>query len=225
VKNQKFEHFYQNQKIHHTRHPWKLSNGLHVPHVYPETGRDCLTQWDDVGFILNKRRVMVWFLHPRRVYMDQIESMAHEIAGEPPLRSNKGFMECPNKNFKKLGASRKKVVSYTCNPFSDEWSQHFEKVRAIEDDLMNQGIDFDVKASFHREPVVWALGVNLVAPFEVQTEVDLMPIATLVRKLVKGETSLDEVFPGYVYGRDQWLEEVEMRKKMCSIDSHAVNMS
>ena len=66
MKSQKFEKLGRAQKQYHRNRPWGLSSsGLYVPHDYSEkTGAD-LSWWDDVGFILNKRRVIVWWQHPR----------------------------------------------------------------------------------------------------------------------------------------------------------------
>ena len=47
-----------------------------IPHAYPEAEAEPLSWWDDVGFMLDGRRVIVWWRHPRCVYHDAIERQA-----------------------------------------------------------------------------------------------------------------------------------------------------
>lgn len=70
----------------HRTHPWRLSEGgLFIPHAYWNRTETSLSYWDDVGFILNGRRIIVWWRHPRDVYQEQIESQAWEEAGDDPM--------------------------------------------------------------------------------------------------------------------------------------------
>ncbi len=74
MKNPHYELFSRLQKQHHRNKPWRLSHGgFFVPHDYSKMEPDKLTTWDDVGFNLNGRRVIVWFQHPRCKYRDVIE--------------------------------------------------------------------------------------------------------------------------------------------------------
>lgn len=90
----------------HRHNQWRLGNGLYIPHEYPHPIKK-LSWWDDVGFILNGRRIMVWWVHPRMKYADAIEDMAWKEAGDPPLRGADIF-EPSEKQWKKVGRSRKK---------------------------------------------------------------------------------------------------------------------
>jgi len=86
MKDQRQERLGRLQREYHRNHPWRLGpSGLFVPHSYTEVKQDALSWWDDVGFILNRRRVIVWWRHPRHVYRDAIEELAQEQAGEFPF--------------------------------------------------------------------------------------------------------------------------------------------
>ena len=62
MKNRKQELLRRMQRQHHRNHPWRLQHGgLYIPHSYEEKLPDALSWWDDVGFILNKRRVIHCF--------------------------------------------------------------------------------------------------------------------------------------------------------------------
>ena len=74
---------------------------------------------------------------------------------------------------------------------------------------MYEGIDLDVLPSFKREQLTWATGVSLVAPLEVRNESELASVALLARRLILGQTTLEAEFPGYRYGRANWLRDRE----------------
>lgn len=85
MKNPHYEFLGRRMREYHRTHQWRLSDGgLYIPHVYGDMESETLSSWDDVGFILNGRRIIVWWKHPRRVYEDTISSMAWEEAGEGP---------------------------------------------------------------------------------------------------------------------------------------------
>lgn len=78
MKNKRQEKLRILQRQYHRNHQWKLSSGgYYIPHDYTEKTPNMLSWWDDVGFILNKRRIIVWWEHPRMVYMDAIEKCAN----------------------------------------------------------------------------------------------------------------------------------------------------
>ena len=85
MKNPHYESLGRRMREYHRTHQWRLSEGgLYVPHVYWNMGPDSLSYWDDVGFILNGRRVMVWWRHPRDIFKKAVCSMAWEEAGDGP---------------------------------------------------------------------------------------------------------------------------------------------
>jgi len=210
MKNAKFERFRRMQRQYHRHHPWRLSQGgLFIPHSYAETQPDSLSWWDDVGFILNDRRVIVWWRHPRHVYFDAIEEQSWQEAGDDP--GDDWLLEGSTPNYRKVGRSRKKIVSYTCRQPSEEQRRYYDKLDAVCKRLSVEGIDFDVTASWKQERLNWADGISLVVPLEVRNETELAVVAKLARRLILGKTTLDAEFPGYRYGKADWLGEQQTR--------------
>lgn len=206
MKIPRLENLRRMQRQYHQSNPWRLSQeGLYIPHVYTETMPDDLSWWDDVGFILNKRRIIVWWQHPRYVYANAIEDLAWKEVGNGP--QDNWFTEGATKNYKKVGKSRKKIVSYTCRQPSEEQRQHYNLHRDVEKRLKSEGIDLDVQTSWKWERLSWAMGVSLIAPLDVRNEVELAAVAVLARKLILGKTTLQSEFLGYHFGRAEWLKE------------------
>ena len=206
MKNTHYERLGRIQPQYHRSHPWRLSQGgLYIPHSYGDTKPDSLSWWDDVGFILNKRRVIVWWQHPRHVYADGIDAQSWLEAEDGP--QDDWLTEGSTKNYRRVGASRKKIVSYTSRQPSEEQRLYYDLLRDIRDRLTIEGIELDVSISWKRERLTWAMGVSLVAPFEVRNEVELASVALLARRLILGQTTLEAEFPGYRYSRADWLRE------------------
>lgn len=205
MKNKNRERLRCLMRQYHRSHPWRLENGLYTPHVFPKSrGFSC---WDDVGFILNGRRILIWWIHPRMAYLDAIENMAWKEAGDPPPR-----IELRDKQWKKVGRSRKKVMSYICRAVPDsKRDDYYARLKAIQERMETEGIDWMVRPSISVEPLSWGTGVALCAPIEVLTYEDARTLVLLAKRLLKGETTLAEEFPGYGYGRADWLAEAGLR--------------
>ena len=122
MKIARLERLRQLQREYHQSHQWRLTNGgLYIPHSYAERKPDSLSYWDDVGFILNGRRIIVWWQHPRHVYAEEIQEKAwHEAA---ITSSSNWFAGDSTKNYKRLGRSRKKIISYTMREQTPEMRQ------------------------------------------------------------------------------------------------------
>lgn len=138
MKNHHYARLGRRMREYHRTHPWRLrENGLFIPHSYDNTGPNDLTYWDDVGFILNGRRFIVWWQHPRYIYSEAVVAQARIEAGDGPREGP--FFEGATKNYKHVGKSgrRKKLMSYTlCEP-SVASRQHYETQRNIEKKLIN----------------------------------------------------------------------------------------
>jgi hypothetical protein len=198
------------QREYHRKHPWGLNaGGLYVPHSYAETLPDALSWWDDVGFILNRRRVIVWWRHPRDMYRNTVVELARAQAGEFPL--DDWLLNGATPNYRQVGRSRKKIVSYTCRPPSEASRAYFQGRRTAEEELSEQGVDCDVYPSANRTRQWWATGLDLVAPLEVRNEQELAAVADLARRLLLGQTTLAQEFPGYCYTKERWLAEAPAR--------------
>ena len=210
------------QRQYHRNNPWRLSaGGLYVPHAYWDKTPESLSYWDDVGFILNGRRVIVWWQHPRHVYANALEEKAWDEVGPGP-RDN-WLLEGASKNYKRVGRSRKKLVSYTSREPSAEQRQHYDLLNATNARLSSEGIELDVPVSWKWERLKWAMGVSLVAPVEVRNELELASVANLARSLILGQTTMTAEFLGYQYGRKEWLSEQGQRDaNRAAHISHAV---
>jgi hypothetical protein len=213
MKIARFERMAHTQRDYHRNHQWRLSKGgLFIPHSYTYTTPDGLSWWDDVGFILNGRRVMVWWQHPRYLYLNAVEERAQALAGEDP--GGDWLIEGAIKNYRNVSRSRKKVVSYTCREPPEAQKQYYEHYRQVREQVMTEGIDFNgAHPAFKRERLWWATGVDLVAPLEVRNESELASVAALAKCLLLGRTTLGAEFPGYRYGRADWLAEQPKRSK------------
>ncbi|WP_322033398.1 hypothetical protein [Paraburkholderia sp. J76] len=204
MKNRHIESLRRKAREYHRHHQWPLKNGLYVPHAYPEEDRVRLSWWDDVGFILNGRRVIVNWMHPRFAYSNAIEDEAHTDI--PPPTSDKWHEE-GEKQYRKLGRSRKKVIAITCGPTTTPWAEYFAALRAREDELKRSGIDLEIRPSMRVVWYSWAMAVDLIAPMEVRSGDDVVALAAIARRLVKRETTVADEWPGYSYGRADWLTE------------------
>ena len=208
MKNPHYEYLGRRMREYHRTHQWRLSEGgLFVPHAYWNMGPDSLSTWDDVGFILNGRRIIVWWQHPRRIYGEAISSMAWKEAGDGPR--DDWLFEGGTKNYKMVGKfkRRKKLFTTTSRAPSEAQTEHYAKLQAIEERLTRDGIDLEVRPSWKWERLNWAMGVSLVAPLEVRNEKELAEVARLARALILQKTSLADEFPGFVYDKASWLRE------------------
>lgn len=195
---------------HHRHNQWQLTDGLYLPHSYEEPRK--LSWWDDIGFVLSGRRVMIWWAHPRMSYADAVEERAWKEMAPPPSDFPELLARQPGeKTWKKVGRSRKKVVGYKASPKSEAKQESYDQLFATEKRLKLEGIDFEVRPSISVKALAWGLGVELCVPLEVRNENDAKVLVGLVRKLLKGETSLDAEFRGYLFGRKEWLDEAGLR--------------
>ncbi len=207
MKNPRQERMRRQMSQYQRMNPWRLTEGLYIPHSYPDLKP--LSWWDDVGFSLSGRRVMVWWVHPRRRYLDEIEARAMRDAG--PMPDDKAFGEPVGKHCKQVGRSRKRQVACRTHALSERLSGYFERVNAIEDRLRAEGIDYVVVPSMSVRWYRWGIGVDLCAPIEVRNIGEVRQLANLARRLLKRECSISEVFPSHVYGRENWLGEANLR--------------
>lgn len=215
MKNPNQESKRRRQRPYHLNNQWHLSaGGLFIPHKYPELRE--LSWWADVGFILNRRRVMVWWIHPRQRYVDAIRDAAWAEAGEPPRDQGNffdSFMCAPI--HKRRGKSRKKVVAYQLPPISAPTRVFYDRVNAIEARLTTDGIDLIVRPSMSITALDWCLGVSLCVPIEISTEADVRELAATARRILTMGRSLAAagIPSDYLYSREQWQAEASARQR------------
>lgn len=111
-----------------------------------------------------------------------------------------------------MGNSRKKVVSYTSRRPTEDQQKYYDKLKAIRDRLVADGVEFEVTPLWKRERLSWATGISLVAPMEVRNQSELALVAKLARRLILGQTTLGAEFPSYQYGKEQWVQEQKARE-------------
>ena len=208
MKNPHYEWLGRRMREYHRTHPWSLSEGgLYIPHAYWHMTETSLSYWDDVGFTLNGRRIIVWWQHPRYVYWDRIKSQAWGEAGDDP--QDHWLFGGGTKNYKKVGKTgrRKKLSSYTSREPSEAQRQYYAKLLEIERRLCQEGIDLEVRPSWKWERLSWAMGVSLVAPLEVRNEQEVTYLAHFARQLILRYTTLEKEFASFVYDKARWLND------------------
>ena len=208
MKNNRIERLYRVARAYHRSNPWRLDQGLFIPHAYPEEKE--LSWWDDVGFILNRRRVMIWWVHPRMKYAEAIEDMAFKEAGEFPS-GPEGFPVPGEKMWLRVGRSRKKVVGQRSYPLLEIERTYLDDATMIGDRLRSEGIDLVICPSMSIQTLSWCTGVELCIPIEVRNNDELRALAILAKRLIKRETTITEMFPNHKYDRSDWLREAEKR--------------
>lgn len=211
MKQPHLEHLARRMREHHRHHPWRLSaGGLYIPHAYHDMKPDDLSQWGDVGFILNGRRFMVWWQHPRYVYAFAIKKLAwaqqKAESGHPPERE--WLFKDATTLYKRVGKSgtRKKPIGSESQKTPEARQRYYDQLNERIAALRQQGIDLEVRPSWTWRRYLRCMGINLVAPVEVRNEQELAQLADLARQLVLGKTTLVDQFPG-AYTRTDWLRE------------------
>ncbi|MFA5915526.1 MAG: hypothetical protein WC830_18435 [Burkholderiales bacterium] len=77
MKNPNFERRLRAMRVYHTnKRESQFDDGVRVFHRYDEFAADDLSWWDDCQIIVNRRRVMIWWVHPRYKYRNAIEDAA-----------------------------------------------------------------------------------------------------------------------------------------------------
>lgn len=214
MKIPRLEFMARRMRENHRHHPMMLSDGgLYIPHGYWDMKPDDLSYWDDVGFILNGRQFMVYWRHPRDVYKSAVSDLAWNRleAEHGPGPDPDWLFDGATKNYKRVGKSgkRKKFSSHTsCQP-SQARLAYLARLTELEQQIRQEGIHLDVNPSWRWKRYWNAIGVDIIAPVEVRTEGELAELADLVRQLVKQQTTLEARFPGAVYGKTDWLRELE----------------
>ncbi len=210
MKNKHQENLRKRARLTHRSNKWNSGRGsVFATHVF-EPAR-ALIWWDDISFILNKRRVMVWWVHPRMKYSDAINDAAWKAAGEPPEQDD--YLFTGEAIYKPAGRSRKRIYAYQSAPTPAARSAYYERLWEIERQLQRDGIDHTVTTAVSITQLNWCTGVDLCVPLEIRCQADAVALAALARRLLTRETTLAAEFPGYAYGRTAWLAEAKAREE------------
>ncbi len=184
----------------HRRHPWKLNrDGLMVPHAYTNMTPESLSWWDDVGFIFAKRRIMVWWLHPRMVYQDRLEEMAAQQCAEEHPREESWLMRSEPERRKVKRGRRVKTVGHRVLPISEGWHRYYEHLTATEASLARQDHGWVISPSIRNQALDWCQGVDLVAPVEIRCEDDLRLLRDVTERHLRGDLNTLNGYSAYTF--------------------------
>nr|WP_315491415.1 hypothetical protein [uncultured Rhodoferax sp.] len=211
MKNRAIEAMKQRAKLYHRNERCDVfTNGIIVRHLYCDMTPETLSFWDDAVFIVNDFRVALWWTHPRYQYHDLVEAEALQRIKH--LRPESDPFADSTPNYKKLGRSRKKIVSWTQQPTSDEYRRYFDLLTDMERQV-GQEVAFEVRPSMAISWHSWCKGLGLCAPFEVRSEADLLALTHVARRLVKRESTIAQELGDYVYRQEDWLADYRIMEQ------------
>lgn len=78
--------------------------------------------------------------------------------------------------------------------------------------LYTNGLDYTVVPSLKRERTNRSVYVAICVPMEIRRPEDIQQAADLVRRLLRFETTLEQEFPDYSYGKEDWLSAAPRRQ-------------
>lgn len=206
MKNPRFElRRCLSRQYHRNRRGDHFEQGILVRHDYSGIDPEGLSWWDDVQFILGGRRIAVAWQHPRHVYQGMIEDAAMKATHHLYEKIEGGLFDRAEKIYKKVGRNRKKISSYATDrrPGQQEW---FDAL-CTEEARLSKEAEFSVLPSFRVETLAWCRFVEIVAPIEIRNVAELRMLVDLVRRVLKGETTLGCEFPDYRYDKAQWVAD------------------
>lgn len=222
MKNRAIEAMKQRAKLYHrNKRDGEFTNGIIVRHLYYDMTPVTPTMWDDAVFIVNDYRVALWWVHPRYQYHQLIEEEARRRIAH--LRPDSDPFADMTPNFKKLGRSRKKIVSWTQRPSSDEFLRYHDLLTDMERQV-GQEVTFEARPSMRIAWHSWCKGLSLCAPFEVRSEADLLALTHIARRLVRRESTLVQEFGDFVYRQADWLADYRTMEEInrSLVNSHAL---
>jgi len=213
---QKPKRRFQAAKRHHSqnRTPW-VSNagGIFNQHDFSATLPDDLSWWEDFWFLFGKRRIQVWWQHPRMVYAERLEDMAYKLLEKEKPTLKGEFVDSSRPNWKRVGKGlRKKAVSYTLN-LDPRWRTFHDRWAALEEDLSGQDHGWQISASGNSKPLLRAQGLDLVFPVEVRSEADLLPLRHIAEQYLRGDRTMLHAAPVYTFSDWQRDREILRQQK------------
>ena len=206
MKNRYQENLKKSAKLYHRNE--RNSNfikGLIQYYQYDEVSSTSLSWWCDVDFILNDYRVVVAWTHPRQHYKDYIHFEAHKSVAHLGA-SIDGIFNKSTPSYVKVGQSRKKIVSYTMHTFP-KLSDEIDTAHKLALQKIQHSNDYHAKPYIKTAWLAHGYFVEICVPIEVRGVDDLVKLVTLVKRLLKRETTLESEFPDYVYTKKEWLAE------------------
>lgn len=186
---------------------WDHARGIKVYHVYDEAVKPReKTYWDDVSFVWRHNYVVVCWIHPRYEYTEKIDEQAYEAVNRLfPDHHSDNWLSGGTKNYKKVGKSRKKVVSYTTN-HSSTGKDFYDTWREFKDTFCKTS-SLEVRPWIKVEQTDYSLYVNICCPIEVRNEDGLKELADVVRDILDQKTTLKKLYGDYAYTAKDYIEE------------------
>lgn len=181
----------------------KDGNALYHCYTEPKTEG----WWDDVAFRLGSQVVIVWWVHPRMKYSDTVENMAIEACNHLYPHDDNWF-EGGTKIYKKLGKNkkRKRHIMTQMKESSSSMKKWSDALRAKEKEIHSDN-EISVRPSISVQQLSWARGVELCMPVEAVDAISVNEMANIAKRLLKGEVTLEQLFPGYTYTKEDWTKE------------------
>ena len=206
MKNAYYEYKIQKSKATKKKDYWDLdpTYNLRIYHCYRD--RHHISYWDDVGFHMGSQRVVVFWTHPRMNYADEIEMVAHNEAKAkfPPVNDifdKKNYQ----KNFKRVGKSRKRVHSYTLKDHVDQ-DGYWDYFKELQEKYLRES-DYKQKCFFKVTQLDYCRAVHICIPVEVRDESELNELTMIVRSLLKNPNKFQELYGDYEYTKDDYSKE------------------
>jgi hypothetical protein len=202
---------YASAKTYHQHHPWEMMNrhGLMVRHDYTDRTPESLSWWDDVGFIFGKRRIMVWWLHPRMLYQDRLEEMAVQQCAEEHPKGKDWLMRSePIRREVKRGR-RVKTVGHRALPISEGYRRYYGHLNATQASLAQQDHGWVIMLSIRSRVLDWCQGVDLVLPVEIRCEDDLRLLRDVVERYLRGDRNVLAGYSAYTF--TDWQADQDTR--------------
>jgi hypothetical protein len=173
-----------------SRRSYDAKRKLVIYHSYrDENGELYKTRgyWDDVAFKMGSQYIVVLWTHPRYEYEEHLDHIAYLEASKkfPSKRSAKELFSGGKKNYKRVGASRKKIVSHELE--FEERDGFYEHWRARSEELCRTS-DYVQLPHFNVTQQSYCRQVSMCYPLEVVDEDSLELLSTVVKACLAGGT-------------------------------------
>jgi hypothetical protein len=112
------------------------------------------------------------------------------------------------KNYKRLGKNkkRKRHVSTTMPGLKPQWQERYAQVKAATVEV-RATTDLEIKPHMKIVQLAHGRGISLCMPIEAVDADSVEQIAEITKMILRGETTLDEMFRGYVYTKQNWVHD------------------
>jgi hypothetical protein len=199
---------YKKTKAFKCTRSWDHKLGIKVYHLYTGDGARDKGWWDDTAFIMGSQQVTVGWVHPRYRYQNICDDKAWEDTKEQYPRREGDFFEGSTPNYRYLGKNkkRKKIVSWTMKPTSQEFRDYYEILDAKKKEIQQTG-DLVATCDFKVSQLGYCRWVDVCYPIEVLNEQSLKELADFVRECIQNPGSFERTWGEYKYTREDWNRE------------------